>query len=278
MMDVSDDVIEAVLVDEDPPLVVDDQDAAYDIGAVGLAMDPRFSARITEISVERTRRRTSLLLLSLAAVAVVALVSLIARAAVFDVDEVRVSGANRETVDRILDVAAVREGIAIWSVDVGAVERRVERLPWVADATVHRRWPDTITIALREYQATAFVRSDDGSVALLGADGRVLERADAPPPDVVEITGVRRVPEAGGMLFPPGVGALMVGIPDELAARVASIDVTDGVTLRMAPRGRVRLCSADDLAAKGDIALALMRQVEEFTAIDVCVPSAPTVR
>jgi cell division protein FtsQ len=261
----------------DSPTIVSDQpgdayDGAYD------GIDPRFEARISEIEIERSHRRGLLMLAVLAVIAMVALVSIVARAAIFDVDHVEVSGANRETVDGILEAARIRDGTAIWSVDLAAVERRIEQLPWVADATVQRHWPNTITITIREYEATAFVRDRSGWVALLGADGRVLELADAAPPGVVEVVGVRRVPEVGGMLFPPGVGALMVELPSPLASAVSAVDVSDGVTLRLVPRGEVRLCDATDLQTKGAIALSLMETVTTFDYIDVCVAAAPTVR
>lgn len=243
-----------------------------------LTQDPRFTARITEIEVDRLRRRSFVLLAVLATIAVVAIGSIVVRAAIFDVDQVNVQGANRETVDTILDAAAIRNGIAIWSVDVGAAEARVEELPWIADARVDRRWPDEIVISVREYTATAFVRAADGTVALFGPDGRVLEYEATPPPGIIEIVGAREVPAVGEIFFPPGVGALMVEIPDALRDRVASIDVSEGVTLRLAPSGQVRLCDATDLARKGAVALALLEQDAAAQSIDVCVPTSPTTR
>ena len=243
-----------------------------------LTQDPRFTARITEIELDRLRRRSFLLLAVLATIAVVAVGSIVVRAAIFDVDRVNVEGANRETVDTILDAASIRQGIAIWSVDLGAAEARVEELPWIADARVDRRWPDEIVISVREYTATAFVRAGDGTVALFGPDGRVLEYETIPPPGIIEIVGAREVPAVGEIFFPPGVGALRVEIPDALRERVAAIDVSEGVTLRLIPSGQVRLCDASDLARKGAVALALLERDSAVQSVDVCVPTSPTTR
>ncbi len=263
---------------ESTPASAVESSEAYDTTLVDITTDPRFEARIAEIEITRARRRTRVLIAVLATITLVAVGSIVARAAVFDVESVAVHGANRETVDSILHAASVRTGTAIWSVDLGAVERRVERLPWVADARVDRRWPDEISITLTEYAATAYVRNSDGSVALLGPDGRVLGHDDAAPPGVVEIVGVREVPAPGETFFPPGVGALMVEIPEALRSRVETIDVSDGVTLQLAPRGRVRLCTATDLDRKGTVALALIEQKPTFSVVDVCVPQSPTTR
>jgi cell division protein FtsQ len=242
-------------------------------------LDPRFEARLIALERERQRRRTVLLFTALGIVALVALVSVVARAAIFDVDRVLVRGTNHETDDAVLAAARIRPGTAIWSVDIGAVERRVERLPWVQDASVRRRWPDGIVITISEYAATAYVRRDGETVALLGADGRVLADDGTAPPGLIEVVGVRKVPDPGDVLFPPGVGALTVEIPPGLAARVTAIDVSDGVDLVLATGGRVRLCQASDLAAKGTVALALIEQHGgAFEYIDVCVPDAPTMR
>ncbi len=260
-------------------LRADEQDIEFEriVSSYG-DIDPRFEARLAEVGSERLHRRNLLMIAALGALAFVALISVIARAAIFDVDEVRVLGSNKETVTRIRNTAAIKAGIAIWSVDLGAVERRVEKLPWVAEASVDRNWPDTITITIREYKATAYVRSIDGAVVLLGADGRVLEHADTSPPGVVEVVGVRSVPQIGDLLYPPEVGSIMVAIPHNLARRVDTIDVSDGLTLRLRSGSEILLCDATDLVAKADIAVALLKQQTAFQYIDVCVATAPTIR
>lgn len=271
MIDVPDDVL--ATLDEDASASASGPPGEADI-------DPRFEARLAEVEQDRLRRRHLVTLIVLGVAAAVALVSLIARAAIFDVDHVEVSGTNQETVAAVLDAAAVREGTAIWSVDLGAVEDRVEELAWVAEARIGRSWPDTITITISEYAATAFVRRDDDTVALLGADGRVLADDSIAPPGIVEIVGVRKTPEVGAVLYPPGVGAVIVQIPASLARRVQAVDVSDGVTLRLAPTGEIRLCTADDLAAKGRVATDLFaaRAGSPFEYIDVCVPTVPVVK
>jgi cell division septal protein FtsQ len=243
-------------------------------------VDPRMAARIADVRVERTKRRLVVLVAVVVAIVGAAFASVLARAAVFDVDRVDVQGAGNESVETVLAAAKVRLGTAIWSVDIGAVERRVERLAWVDDATVKRRWPSTITITIREYDASAFVRSD-GRVALLGADGRVLDLVDVAPEGLVEIVGPRRVPAVGGVLYPPGVGAVTVALPRRLALEVARIDAGSGVDLVLRSGVRVKLCEAEGIREKGKIALAILDQQASIASpireINVCT-HVPTSR
>lgn len=228
-------------------------------GRLAVDLDPRMVARIEGVRVERTKRRLVVLVAVVVAIVGAALASVMARAAVFDVDRVDVGGVDNESAASVLAAAKVRLGTAIWSIDIGAVERRVEQLAWVDDATVKRRWPSTITITIREYDASAFIRTG-GRVALLGADGRVLDLVDVPPDGLVEIVGPRRVPDVGGVLYPPGVGAVTVSLPRRLALEVTRIDASSGIDLVLRSGVRVRLCEAERIREKAKIALAILDQ------------------
>lgn len=59
---------------------------------------------------------------------------------------------ERETVRRAV-LPHVKEGFL--RVNVEAIRKELEALPWVAKASVRRAWPDVLTIGLREQQAAA---------------------------------------------------------------------------------------------------------------------------
>lgn len=48
------------------------------------------------------------------------------------------------------------QDISFWRVELHAVEAHLATLPWVAQATVTRRWPDQIAIAVREQTPLAY--------------------------------------------------------------------------------------------------------------------------
>lgn len=64
-----------------------------------------------------------------------------------------------------------------FTVDLDSVRNSLEKLPWVREARVERRWPDTLVVSLIEYVPLA--RWNDN--ALLSADGHVFIAAVSGP-------------------------------------------------------------------------------------------------
>ena len=60
-----------------------------------------------------------------------------------------------------------------FTVDLAAVKGAFERLPWVRNADVRRRWPDAIELSLEEHQAAARWTPKDGEVRLVNTHGEV---------------------------------------------------------------------------------------------------------
>ena len=59
--------------------------------------------------------------------------------------------------------------LRLFAVDLHAVERAFEDIPWVRHATVRRIWPATLQVELEEYEAVAYWGRD----ALLSTDGEI---------------------------------------------------------------------------------------------------------
>jgi cell division protein FtsQ len=62
----------------------------------------------------------------------------------------------------------------LFALDLDALRKSVELLPWVKTATVQRVWPDRLTIEVAERMPIAFVRIE-GSTQLVDEDGVFLE-------------------------------------------------------------------------------------------------------
>src|SRR5262249_37776668 len=143
-------------------------------------------------------------------------------------------------------------------VDTGAVEHRVERIPWVRAAKVARDLPGTLRITVTEYTPAAYVRIP-GAVMLVAANGHVIARANSAPAGTVEIRGVRRAPEPGDMLAPADVANIVPHLPAVLARQVEAVDVSgSGVALELGSGGEIRLGDTSDLAAKAASAQAVL--------------------
>src|SRR6185295_12380706 len=121
------------------------------------------------------------------AIVVIGLAYLAVHSPLLNVDHIRITGARHEPVGLIRRAAGVERGDALPFVDTGAVARRLERLPWIADARVRREYPGTLAIAVTEYRPTAYMRIGLKKVALIGSNGRVIAYSKVAPLHVVQL-------------------------------------------------------------------------------------------
>jgi cell division protein FtsQ len=242
-----------------------------------MSIDPRIRERRIEVIREAGRRRLRITLVVASTIVVVGLAYLAVRSPLFDVDHIRVNGARSESATDIRAAARVHLGAPLLFVDTGAIARRVERLPWVEHARVHRDLPGTLTITVTDYVPTAYVRAPGGRVALIASTGRVVALGRRVPAAAVEIRGERVVPAVGSLLSPPEAADVLRQLPPRLRGRVGAIDVGGGFALELRTGGQIRLGSVEHLRAKGVAALAVLDHLgaTPFTYIDVSAPPAP---
>lgn len=245
------------------------------------AIDPRIHARRLEVARAAARRRLRVTMAVASAVVVAGLAYLVVHSPLLDVDRVRVEGTRNLTADQVVAAAGVERGAPLLVLDTAAAERRVEDLVWVADARVERVFPGTVRVVVSERVVTAYVRRDAGTVVLLAADGRAVALAPEPPAGALEIVGVRRAPDVGELVSPPGAAGVVRDLPGVLAARVARVDVGGaGVTLLLADGPEVRLGDTGRAAEKGAAALAVMEDNADrpLAYVDVSDPAHAVVR
>jgi cell division protein FtsQ len=90
-----------------------------------------------------------------------------------EVQEVLVEGRDETDRDALMAAIQIKRGDPIMSFDPEAARTGLERLRWVANATVERRLPDTIFVKLDERRPMA-IWQRDGKLALIDRDGKVL--------------------------------------------------------------------------------------------------------
>jgi cell division protein FtsQ len=91
-------------------------------------------------------------------------------------DQVMVSGRQRTEPKAILGALGIRRGGPILGFDPAQAKRRLEELPWVKAATVERRLPGTVRIALTERAPLALWQLD-GALSVIDRDGERIDRA-----------------------------------------------------------------------------------------------------
>lgn len=102
----------------------------------------------------------------------------IQRLPVFPLRELVVGGAVGNVTRNQVEQAA-RAALAgnFFTVDLDRVRSVFEKLPWVRQAEVRRRWPDTLELVLEEHVAVARWRQADGEMRLVNDKGEVFAAA-----------------------------------------------------------------------------------------------------
>jgi cell division protein FtsQ len=250
-----------------------------------VAVDPRMRSRRIGVRRDAGRRRLKRVTLVLSAVALVVGALVATRTALLDVDRVKVTGAERTSVEDVRRAAAVVPGEPLLSVDPGAVAHRVEQLPWVASARVERAWPSTVKVQVTERVAVAFVQVTDDRAAVVAADGWVVgiepRPADAPadPEGPLVLTGIDGRVAEGERLDADARAALAVAaaVAERMPGAVSSVS-TD-LDAALVDGGAIRFGSDEDLAEKVTAAKTVLADVDLacLELLDVRVPGSPAL-
>lgn len=225
-----------------------------------------------------------------ALVAVLAGVVALALSPVLDVDVVEVAGTKEVTVAAVKAASGIDAGDQLVLVDRAEVASRVRAIPWVADVSVDRSWPGTIVITVVERTAVAGFVGADGRLALVDAEGRILDvvAPEEAGPRPVVISGLESPGRPGAYVAAEAITPLLVAtsLPPAVADRVGEVAVEeDGdLTLLLEPAGdqpgpRVLLGGGDRLAQKVASLTTLLARVDlaGVVSIDLEVPSAPAL-
>lgn len=189
--------------------------------------------------------------------------ALLPTSALFAVETVAVAGDRSLAGDEIVARAGVRPGARLFSVDPGAVARRIERDPRIARAEVRLRLPDRVEITVTERAPVAALRLDG---AYLLVDAGTVPIARRPTPSGLPIVDVEDLAppwiQLGHPLPAPAAAVALealLALPDDLAAQVASLHLDRGreVTLHTRDRIKVRVGPAQRVAARA----ALLPQI-----------------
>lgn len=138
----------------------------------------------------------------------------------YQVEKVEVHGTRRMDERPVYAIALGEVDRSMLTVDLAGVRQKILRLPWVKDARVSRRLPDTLVVDIVERQPAA-VWQHDGQLALIDAGGAVLQAVSPRAmPDLPLVVGtdanrqaerLARLMDAAPALKPILAGATWVG-------------------------------------------------------------------
>jgi cell division protein FtsQ len=199
-----------------------------------------------------------------------------ANAAGMRIATVSLSGQRQVSREEIFAAAGVTDHSSLLFLDVGAARARLEAIPWVAEATVRKFYPDRLQITITEREPFALWQIN-GKVQVIAADGTVLSN--------------RIEPRLASLPFVVGPGAALAA-RDFLAVLDAYPAIRDQVrasilvaerrwNLRLKSGLDVRLPDANveaalDTLARLDREKALLTR--DITAVDLRLSDRVTVR
>lgn len=139
-----------------------------------LDIDPRLRARRQDLRRREGRRRLRRLVAVLSAGGGMLGIWAVTLSPLLDVDRLVVRGATRSGAAAVEVATGIARGEAMASLDLRAAGRAVERVPWVAAATVERQWPGTVLVKVSERTPVALVHAQEGRWVVVDARGRQL--------------------------------------------------------------------------------------------------------
>lgn len=166
----------------------------------------------------------------------------------FKVQTIAVDGNERYGRDEIIAASGVKVEDNLFLLNkYGAAQAIFEKLPYVEEASIRRKLPDTLVISVRECTAAAGIEAD-GGVWLISENGKLLELAESAPQGCPVVRGVELVGPAlsGQLSFGEEHEAEAERLLDILRAAngygmlagVESIDLSDATAIRMEYLGR----------------------------------------
>ena len=218
----------------------------------------------------------------IAAVVLGAATVTLTRSPFFAARTIEVRGASHVPRSQVLHMAAVTPDTNVFTLDAGAVERRLEADPWIADATVTKDLPSTLVIVIRERIAVAVAKSE-GVLWLVAGDGAFLEtalpRVAVGMPSIVtaDAEGREPSPDAVG-----GAARAIAAMAPTLRRRIDGISILADGQLRVDLSSGATAAYGDavEIQEKAKALRALLDYAAERKAtvvsVDVRVPSAPT--
>ena len=206
------------------------------------------------------------------------------RTSLFGARTIDVHGAVHLSRSDILRIAGIESGTNVFTFDAAAAERRLERDPWIANATITKDLPSTVSVDIRERVAVAVVES--GGILRLVADDGVLLEAALPRlatglPHIASAEEGAPEPTAEAVRAAALAVAAMapslrrqVDVVSILADGQLRVDLNSGAQVSYGP--------AIDLVEKAQALRALLayaaQQGMALSSADVRAPSAPTVQ
>jgi cell division protein FtsQ len=169
--------------------------------------------------------------------------------------------------------AQVPLGVPLARQDLDAIAQRTTSLRAIETATVRRRWPSTITLAVVERRPVLAVRQPDGYV-IVDKSGVAYQTQPLLPSEVL-LADV----DPGNAALLSDMAVVATAVPAKLRVKINRMTASNADTIALIlESGRtVMWGSSSDSPLKAQVVMALLKQKSK-SSIDVSSPHNPAVR
>jgi len=108
----------------------------------------------------------------------------------FKIQHINIYGHKKYTLEKIVSLSKIQGGTSIFSADLRKISQNLESNSWISRSVVKRKFPNTIEIAIKEYDPIAIVKLDD--YYLMDKNGTIFRKASKNEMCLPRITGLTK--------------------------------------------------------------------------------------
>ncbi len=234
------------------------------------------ATRFRDRALARRRRPWRRVVTAIAAMAVTAgLVWVIGWSSLLAVRDVEVDGVSGAEAEAVAALVEVPEGTPLARVDTAAVADRVRGRVTVAEVSVRRSWPGTLTVDVVGRTPAIIVKNPEGQLEVVDSTGVAFGVVKKAPAGIPVVTATA----SGGTTREALLAALTLleELPPDLADQVAAVRVSSAnlITFTLGRR-TVVWGGGEESVRKVAILRALL--ATKAKTIDVSAPDTPVTR
>ncbi|HEV8682829.1 MAG TPA: FtsQ-type POTRA domain-containing protein [Actinomycetota bacterium] len=207
----------------------------------------------------------------------------VASSPVFHIRDVKVKGNRHLSDSEVVRLAGIGADANLLTFPTERVARSLMRNPWIRRAEVSRSFPSTLILTIEERSEVAWVRHPNG-VAVVAADGTVLNRRRKPPKALVAIGRSGRPLRPGAVL--EGLEeplAVAASLAPRLRGQVERASLEEGqIVLHLVDGTRILYGQAGSLPEKNAALAKVLRwagkQGADLAYVDLRVAGNPAVK
>ena len=282
-----DEIVYAVLIDEEVEDVPADESALLDIDSEVEVDSDRvvvesFQQRRQQqfISQSRTKKQWSIITICVVVAVLVISIGLL-ESPIYSVKRIEIASTNEDPIDRLerlrLDeIISKAKGQPMYRNNFSDIEFKINEIPSVSSAQLSKSWPSTLIVTIVKRQPVGYIETDQG-VALVDKTGFVFKKTEEALVGYPSFEGMEEI-EFANTISDLTFVKVLDQAPSEIKDQITlvklegnkySLELTDGIDIVLGDNTNLK----EKLAISWSILQAKKRS--ELGYIDVSVPSLP---